>query len=42
MKNKKWISLTAAVVLAVTTLPMTAGGSKKRCGRREAYGGYFK
>ena len=42
MKNKKWISLTAAVVLAVITLPMTVVAEKKRCGRREAYGGYFK
>ena len=29
MKNKKWISLTAAVVLAVTTLPMTVVAAKK-------------
>ena len=29
MKNKKWISLTAAVVLAVTALPMTAVAAKK-------------
>ena len=29
MKNKKWISLTAAVVLAVTTLPMTVVAEKK-------------
>ena len=29
MKNKKWISLTAAVVLAVTALPMTAFAAKK-------------
>ena len=29
MKNKKWISLTAAVVLAVTTLPMTVMAEKK-------------
>ncbi len=29
MKNKKWISLAAAVVLAVTALPMTAFAAKK-------------
>ena len=29
MKNKKWISLAAAIVLAVTALPMTAFASKK-------------
>ena len=29
MKNKKWISLTAAVVLAVTTLPMIVEKEKK-------------
>ena len=29
MKNKKWISLTAAVVLAVTTLPMGVLAAKK-------------
>ena len=34
MKNKKWISLAAAVVLAVTALPMTAFAAKKHC-RRE-------
>ena len=29
MKNKKWISLAAAIVLAVTALPMTAFAAKK-------------
>ena len=29
MKNKKWISLTAAILLAVTALPMTAFAAKK-------------
>ena len=29
MKNKKWIALAAAVVLAVTALPMTVFASKK-------------
>ena len=29
MKNKKWISLAAAVVLAITALPMTAFAAKK-------------
>ena len=29
MKNKKWISLAAAIVLAVTALPMTALAAKK-------------
>ena len=29
MKNKKWISLVAAIVLAVTALPMTAFAAKK-------------
>ena len=29
MKNKKWIALTAAVVLAVTALPVTAFAKKK-------------
>ena len=29
MKNKKWISLAAAVVLAVTALPATAFAEKK-------------
>ena len=29
MKNKKWISLAAAVILAVTALPMTAFAAKK-------------
>ena len=29
MKNKKWISLAAAVVLAVTALPMTVFAAKK-------------
>ena len=29
MKNKKWISLAAAVVLAVTALPVTAFAAKK-------------
>ena len=29
MKNKKWISLAAAIVLAVTALPMTAFATKK-------------
>ena len=29
MKNKKWIALTAAVVLAVTSLPVTAFAEKK-------------
>ncbi len=29
MKNKKWISLAAAVVLAVTALPMTVSAAKK-------------
>ena len=29
MKNKKWISLAAAVVFAVTALPMTAFAAKK-------------
>ena len=30
MKNKKWIALAAAVVLAVTSLPVTAFAEKKR------------
>ena len=29
MKNKKWITLAAAVVLAVTSLPETAFAEKK-------------
>ena len=29
MKNKKWISLAAVIVLAVTALPMTAFAAKK-------------
>ena len=29
MKNKKWISLAAAIVLTVTALPMTAFAAKK-------------
>ena len=29
MKNKKWITLAAAVVLAVTSLPVTAFAEKK-------------
>ena len=29
MKNKKWIALAAAVVLAVTALPATAFAEKK-------------
>ena len=29
MKNKKWIALAAAVVLAVTSLPVTAFAEKK-------------
>ena len=29
MKNKKWISLAATIVLAVTALPMTAFAAKK-------------
>ena len=29
MKNKKWIALAAAVVLAVTALPMTVFAAKK-------------
>ena len=29
MKNKKWISLAAAVVLAVTALPMGVSAAKK-------------
>ena len=29
MKNKKWISLAAAVVLAVTALPMGVFAAKK-------------
>ena len=29
MKNKKWISLAAAIVLAVTALPITAFAAKK-------------
>ena len=29
MKNKKWISLVAAVVLAVTALPMGVSAAKK-------------
>ena len=31
MKNKKWIALAAAVVLAVTALPVTAFAKKKDC-----------
>ena len=30
MKNKKWISLAAAVILAVTALPMTAFAAEKK------------
>ena len=33
MKNKKWISLAAAVILAVTALPMTAICCRERIGR---------
>ncbi len=29
MKNKKWIALAVAVMLAVTALPMTVFASKK-------------
>ena len=32
MKNKKWISLAAAVVLAVTALPMGVSAAKKDTG----------
>ena len=36
MKNKKWISLAAAVILAVTALPMTAFAAEKD-GERKTY-----
>ena len=52
MKNKKWISLAAAVIFAVTALPATvfAGrtsqavckGRRKRIFKRGAYKGYLK
>ena len=35
MKNRKWISLAAAVVLAVTALPMTAFAAKKDGGEEK-------
>ena len=35
MKNKKWITLAAAVVLAVTALPMTAFAAKKDGGEEK-------
>lgn len=35
MKNKKWISLAAAVVLAVTALPMGVSAAKKDVGEEE-------
>ena len=35
MKNKKWISLAAAVILAVTALPMTAICCRRRIGGEE-------
>ena len=40
MKNKKWISLAAAVVLSVTALPMGVFAAKKR--GAEAYKSYLK
>ena len=39
MKNKKWISLAAAVVLAVTALPMGVF-AEERWRRGEAYEDY--
>ena len=35
MKNKKWISLAAAVILAVTALPMTAFAAEKDGGEEK-------
>ena len=41
MKNKKWISLAAAVILAVTALPLGAVCCKERW-RGEACKSYLK
>ncbi len=41
MKNKKWISLAAAVILAVTALPMTAFAAEKD-GERKTYESYVE
>ena len=42
MKNKKWISLAAAVILAVTALPMTAFAAEKDGGRGKTYESYVE
>ena len=42
MKNKKWISLAAAAVLAVTALPMTTFAAKNDGTDETAYKSHFK
>ena len=41
MKNKKWISLAAAVILAVTALPMTAFAAEKDGGEEKRFKQYL-
>ncbi len=42
MRNKKWISLAAAVILTVTALPATVFAAKNGESKRGAYKGYLK
>ena len=42
MKNKKWISLAVAIVLAVTALPITAFAAKKDGAEEKSSKSYLK